>query len=285
MISPGLVPAGTTTPMFETHVAAIVGSPVLTLGALLMVSPFALAQGGEGRLARPIDRRFTFVEESLHGALPGHFEVEQWGTWKSRTDNDRDFDRFDIKTEIEYGLSDTLHCAIDLLEWHITDSSMRQLTKYDMTAAELKWRLQDPRRDVVGLAYKTEVGLGPRALEWENTLIVDKIIGRWEIGYNFTLEAGWEGEKFLELEESEGELRQEAGVSYELEPTIFIGGEVVHEKPLPDWRTSARENLFVGPDLALRGREWALTTTALFLLNGGDDEPLFQLRIIFEIDF
>src|SRR5262245_63984917 len=87
--------------------------------ALLAGCP-ALAQGGEPNL-RPVDRRFSFVEESLHGAPPGHFEFEQWVTWAHGTRSDHDLDRIDFKHELEYGISDSLHFAIDIAEWHTTD--------------------------------------------------------------------------------------------------------------------------------------------------------------------
>ncbi|HEX5051806.1 MAG TPA: hypothetical protein VFZ65_08550 [Planctomycetota bacterium] len=260
--------------------------PAFSLGAALLASSLAQAQGlSDPPLARPIDRRFTYVEESLHGALPGRFELEQWATWKHDTEADSSFDRIDFKTEIEYGISEGVHFAVDLVEWHWVDSATEERTKYDMSAAELKWRLSDPRHDAVGFAYKTELGLGPRMLEWENVLIVDKIVDRWEIAYNLMLGAGWEGEKTFEFEESEGELRQSLGASYEFQPTLFVGAELFYEKPLPDWEWEGRENFFLGPNLAVRGHEWALTTTALFLGSGGDDEPAFQLRVIFEVDF
>ncbi|MEO6594839.1 MAG: hypothetical protein ABIP94_08815 [Planctomycetota bacterium] len=259
-------------------------SPYCALGAALLSGSLALAQE-DASLVRPLDRRFTYIEESLHGAKPGHFEIEQWATWKHETEADRGFDRLDFKTEIEYGISKNLHFAIDLVEWHWSDNAAEEATKYDLTAAELKWRLLDPRTDLVGLAYKTEIGLGPHMLEWENVVIVDKILERWELAYNLMVGAGWEGEKLFEFEDREGEIRQTAGVSYEVDPTLFVGGELLYEIPLPDWRSGGRENLFLGPNVAWRGHEWALTATPLFLLNGGDDEPRFQLRFIFEIDF
>lgn len=42
---------------------------------------------------------------------------------------------------------------------------------------------------LVGLGLKTELGVGPVGLEWENWLIVDKIVDRWLFAYNLHLGA------------------------------------------------------------------------------------------------
>ena len=137
----------------------------------------------------------------------------------------------------------------------------------------------------VGLSVQTELGVGPAGLAWENTLIVDKVVDRWEIAYNLEVEAAWTGDKTFEFEENEGEIVQLLGVSYEVQPSLFLGGEMLYEIPLPDWESGERTNLFLGPNLSLHREGWALTATSLLLLSGGDDEPAFQLRLVFEVDF
>ncbi|MCA8966343.1 MAG: hypothetical protein H6838_19080 [Planctomycetes bacterium] len=234
---------------------------------------------------RPIDRRFTFVEETLHGAPPGHFEYEQWIDWKSGTENDSGYTRFDFKHELEYGLSETVHLAVDLAEWHYEDSATTQATKFDATGVELKVRLSDPRTDLLGFGVKTELEFGSRELEWKNTLLVDKVVDRWEFAYNFQLTTAFEGEKTFEYEESEGEIRNTFGISRELDPTRYLGAELAWEIPLPDWETGATQNVYLGPNFAYHGHEWALGATPMFLLSGDDDEPSFVLRLIFELDF
>ena len=251
--------------------------------SLLFVTAPIVAQEHE-EYSRPVDRRFTFVEESLHGAPPGHFEFEQWVTWAHGTRIDSGLDRIDFKHELEYGISDRLHFAIDIAEWHTTDESGDWHSKYDLTAAELKWRFADPRGEGLGVGFKTELGFGPHDIEWENVLILDKITGRWEFGYNLELQAGFEGEKTFEVEESELAVVQSLGASYEFEPTLFCGGEFVYEIP-PDWSWGDRQNFFIGPNVAVRGPDCALTTTAMFLADGEATAPEFQLRFLFEVDF
>ena len=234
---------------------------------------------------RPTNRRFAYVIETLHGPPTGNLEYEQFVTWKTRTKNDSGFDRVEFEHELEYGLSDRVYSAVSLAEWHVEGSAAEHATRYDLSAVELKFRIEDPRTGCVGLAVQTELGLGPAGLEWENTLIVDKIVDRWEAAWNLKVEAGWEGDQLLDFEHADGEIAEAAGVSYEIDPTMLVGAEFLHEIPLPDWNTGERQNLFLGPNLSLHRPVWALTLTPLFLLAGGDDEPRFQLRLLFEVDF
>lgn len=234
--------------------------------------------------SRPVDRRFTFVEETLHGAPPGHFEMENWGTWSHGSRAVDDLDRFDWKHELEYGISEGVHAALDLAEWHVSDERGDWHTRFDAVGGELKFRFTDPRTDTLGFAFKTELGVGSRELEWENVLIVDKIVGRWDVAYNLTVEAEAEGERSFRFEEAELGGAQAVGVSYEATPSWFFGGEIVQQLP-KEWSWGERQSFFVGPNVAVRGEEWALTTTAMFLADGVADAPRFQLRMLLEFDF
>lgn len=254
--------------------------PLALVGSLLRP---VVAQGGEHH-SRPVDRRFTFVEETLHGAPPGHFEMENWGTWSHGSRALDDLDRFDFKHEIEYGISEGVHAAVDIAEWHVTDERGDWVTKFDAVGGELKFRFTDPRTDSLGVAFKTELGVGSRELEWENVLIVDKIVGRWDVAYNLVLEVEAEGERSFSFREAELIGAQALGVSYEATPALFFGGELVHELP-KEWSWGERQNFFVGPNVAVRGDEWALTATAMFLADGVAEAPSFQLRFLLEFDF
>lgn len=229
------------------------------------------------------DRRFTFIDESLHGAQPGEFEMENLVTWSRGTRFDHGLDRFDFKHEIEFGLSKDIVAAIDLVEWHTSEETGDWVTKYDSTGGELRFRLADPR-ETLGAAFKTEVGVGPEAIEWANELILDKWIGRWVVAYNFRIDAGWQGDRSWHFEDSEVAVEQALGASYEINPRLCVGGELLYELP-PKWSWGDRQNFFIGPNLAFRGEGWALTSTALFLADGEQDEPLFQLRVLFEFEF
>lgn len=231
------------------------------------------------------DRRFTFLDENRHHPPAGGWEFEQGVLWDSSTKEDGNFNRVDFKHEIEYGLSERIQVAIDVAEWHWQHDDEGSETKYDLSAAEIKFTFLDPVTDVIGVGFKFELGIGPKSLELENVFILDKVIDRWEFCYNFVLEPDWEGEDYFEYDEDGVELVNRFGISYELTPSLYIGGELVHEIPLPDWKSGEKQNLFLGPNFSFRGNNWAVTSTVQFLLTGGDDEPKFRLNTIFEIDF
>jgi hypothetical protein len=233
--------------------------------------------------ARADDRRFTFVEEATMTAKGG-FEYEQWITWKSHNHEDNGYNKFEFKHEFEYGITDNLQVAVDVAEWHFTTGDNKQGPRYDVTAAELKWRLMDRRTDPIGLAFKGEVAVGPEELALEGRLCIDKQLDRMIVAYNLKLEAVWEGEDYG-YHDSSGEIMQSIGASYELSPQWYFGAEGVWEIPLPDWHTGEHQDLFAGPNLSYRGHNWAATTTALGQFTGGDDAPKFQLRFLFEFDF
>jgi len=240
---------------------------------------------GPLRSAGADDRRFTFVEESRHHPPAGGLEFEQGILWGADAKEDSKFERLDFRHEIEYGLSDRIQVALDALEWHWQKDAQGHETKYDASGAEIKFRLLDPVTDVIGLGFKTEIEIGRESLHWENVFIVDKVIDKWEFCYNFVIEPDWEGPRYFKYEDSGGELANRFGVSYELSPAWFVGGELIHEIPLPDWKSGEKQNLFIGPNFSYRGHNWAITTTALFLAMGGRDEAQFKLQTIFEIDF
>lgn len=254
------------------------------LAALAALLAGALIGSGS---ARADDRRFTFVDES-RTTIPQHFEFEHWFTWKTHLRDDHGFNRFEFKPELEYGITDRFQAAVDLAEWHFQTGNDKDGPRYDVTAFELKYRFLDAVTDPVGLALKEEFELGREGAGLESRLIVDKIIDRWDIAWNLKLEAEWGGPNYFRYSTRDAELVQSFGASYEINRSVFVGGEIMHEIPLPNWHRGEKSNLFAGPNVSfrnVRGGEWAVTTTGLFRATGGPDEPLFQLRVIFEIDF
>jgi hypothetical protein len=255
----------------------------VSFAPLVLFPAAALAQHDHAEPHRH-DRRFTFIDESQHGAEPGDFELENVVTWRRGTRDDSGLDRFEFKHELEYGISDTVIFAVDLAEWRTTEESGEWHTKFDMVGAELKFRLANPRTDCLGLGFKTEIGVGSRELEWENVLIVDKTIDEWQLVYNLKLEAEAEGDESFHYSEAELAVDQALGASYELSPQWLVGGEFLYQIP-PEWDWGDRQNFFVGPNASFRGDGFAITTTALFLADGTATEPEFQLRLLFEFEF
>ena len=245
-------------------------------------------------LARADDRQFTFLDMAKV-TTPGQFEFEQWVTWQHRTSDAHNFSKFIMKEELEIGVSDKLMFGVDVPEWHFQTApeDEKQGPRFDTVGGEFRYRFLNPTTDFVGLALKGEFELGPRSRGLELRGIVQKNFDRFTLAYNLTVESEWangdepdnEGERVVD-----GEVAQSLGASLEINPNWFVGAELLHEFPLPDWKTGHPQNVFVGPNISyhssfVNGRNWALTATAMFRATDSDEEPAFLLRTIFEFDF
>jgi hypothetical protein len=131
------------------------------------------------------------------------------------------------------------------------------------------------------LSIYQEYKPGDRLFEWESKVIAQKNFGPLILAYNVTLEAVWEGDG---LREREGEFQQAVGASYEFAPQLSVGLELLHEFVFPEWRDQDKiRNVFIGPNVSYRHRNWFVTVTALAQATDTPDEADFQLRTIFGI--
>ncbi len=223
-------------------------------------------------------RRFNYVYEATTSP-PGSFEFENWVTLKARKPNDNDFRRLEFRHEIEWGVTDRLQAAVYIADWF---NEKDEGSKYTNSAVEVIYNLTNPVTSQIGSAVYGELKVGDDLVELEGKLLLQKNIGPWVLAYNATLEAVWEGE---DLEEREGEIQQTAGISYEINPNISVGAELLHEIELPDWSDSGRPFLFGGPNVSLRFGKWWATVTGLAQLTDAGDEPDVQVRAIVGYSF
>jgi hypothetical protein len=224
-------------------------------------------------------RHFTFLYEAPTSAR-GSLELENWVTWKQITGPDRS-DEVDFRHELEYGVTDNFQVSVYLADWFYESNKEHSGFTYSDSAIELIYNLTNPVDDPIGLSIYGEIKAGDRLVELESKLIAQKNLGPLIFAYNATIEAVWE-EK--ELESREGEFSQAVGASYEISPRISAGIELLHEFVFPGWHDEEKiRNLFVGPNLSYRHRNWFVTVTALAQATDTDDEPDLQVRTIFGI--
>lgn len=223
-------------------------------------------------------RHFTYLYETPTSA-PGSVEMENWVTWSRITDPAR-VDQVAFRHELEFGVTDRFQASIYLADWSYT-SSDNSGTVFSDAAVELIYNLANPVTDPIGISLYQEYRGGDRIFEWESKLIAQKNLGRFILGYNATLEAVWQGSG---LSEHEGEFQQALGASYEISPRISVGLEFLHEFVFPEWRDDKTiRNVFVGPNVSYRRRNWFVTVTGLAQATSTPDEPDFQIRTIFGI--
>ncbi len=228
--------------------------------------------------ARAGERRFTYIYEAL--TMPkGAFEYEQWVTWKTHKETERDFDRFDFRHEFEWGVTDNFQLALYVVDWRFEDRPGRpRRGDFRDTAVEAIYNFTNPVTDPVGLSLYGEIQLGDQKLELEGKLILEKDFGPFVLAYNATIEAEWEGAHF---EEDKGKIEQVLGISYQFSPQFLVGAELLHEWGIPDWAgIRGKGVLYVGPNFSYRTEKWWATLTPLVQVSDVEDEPDFQMRLL-----
>lgn len=226
-------------------------------------------------------RRFAYSYETT--TMPaGAMELESSVTWKTNQASDPDFERFDIRHEFEYGVTDKLQVAFYFADWRYEESASESgKTEFRDIAVEAIYNLTDPNTSAFGSAIYGEIKGSDDFIELEAKLLLQKNLGAWMLVYNIGGEIAWEDD----YQNDEAELMQSVGVSYSLNPSWSVGLEVLHEIAVPDVDTIGDSGLFIGPNVAWRNNRFALAITGLWQVTSLADEPDFQLRTLFSVDF
>ena len=175
-------------------------------------------------------RRFAYNYEAT--TMPaGAREYETWVTWKTDKASDPDFDRFDIRHEFEFGITDRFQLAFYLADWRYEESSSESgKAEFRNVAVEAIYGFSDPTTDLIGSAVYGEVKLGDDFVELESKLLLQKNFGPWAWVYNIGAEVEWEDS----YHEDEAEVMQSMGLSYLINPNWSTGVEALHECGVDD---------------------------------------------------
>ena len=226
-------------------------------------------------------RKFVYSYETTTSPK-GSIEIENWVTWKTRDTAAGRVDRFDFRHELEFGLTDNLQLGLYLADWRHESTPTGDETTYRHSGAALVWSLSNPTTDLVGSALYGEVLVGEDRVEIEGKLLLQKNFGPLIVAYNAIIEAEWEGEDY---DERTGVFEQTAGVSYEVNRTLSVGVEALHEIEFADWKESSDSVVYAGPNVSLRFGKTFATMAGLWQITDIDGEPDFQLRTIFGFEF
>lgn len=250
---------------FKTRAALV------ALGLLLAATP-----------ARANERRFAYSYEP-NRAPAGSWEIEQWVTWKTAKRDSPGFHRFDLRTEVEVGVTDWLTLGLYLSDWRVErDADGTTRTDWRNAAIEAIVGVSDPVEDPIGFALYFEVKGGDELFELEHKLIFGKTLGPVTVAYNATIEAEWEGERF---DERKGEFQQTLGVSYQISPRLLVGLELLHEIELPEWDRAERSVVYAGPNISVRSGSFFATLAPMIQVTSVREEPRFQARLIVGFHF
>ena len=226
-------------------------------------------------------RHFTYSYETTTMAA-GALELESSVTWKTNQASEPDLERFDIRHEFEYGVTDRLQLAIYFADWKYEDTSADGgKAKFNDVAVEVIYNLTDPNTTAFGSALYGEIKGSDDFVELEAKLLLQKNIGQWMFVYNVGGEIAWEDD----YGNDEAELIQSAGVSYQINPCWSVGAEVLHEIGVPDVDTIGDSGVFLGPNATWRNNRFSVAVTGLWQATALADEPDFQLRTLFSVNF
>ena len=225
-------------------------------------------------------RRFTYSYETTTMAK-GAMELETWATWKTQQADEPGLERFDIRHEFEYGVTDRLQLAFYFVDWRYDDAPGGNKTEFRDVAVEAIYNLTDPNTTPFGSALYGEIKGSDDFIELEAKLLLQKNLGAWMLVYNIGGEIAWEDD----YQNDEAELFQTAGVSYSINPCWSVGAELLHEIAVPDVETLGDNGVFVGPNVAWRHNRCSLSLTGLWQVTSLAGEPDFQLRTLFSVDF
>ena len=231
-------------------------------------------------------RPFTFSNDT-YAVGKGDWEYEQWVTWRMHKESETGYDRVDFRNEFEFGLADNFDLAIYLPSWNYEDSNERSGVHFGSIDVEGIFYFSNPATDPVGVGLYNEVRVGEGSLEFEQKLLVQKDVGKWVFLWNLFVETEIEG-AFRDDEENEieGVLGNSFGVSYAVAPGWFFGAEGVVESVFEDWSEYEHTTAYAGPVLSYQANEhWWATVTPVYQLTDTEDEPDFQLRLIFGLMF
>lgn len=226
-------------------------------------------------------RRFTYSYETTTMAA-GAMELESSVTWKTNTADDSEFERFDMRHEFEYGVTDRLQLALYFADWrHEKSGSEGGKSEFRDVAVEAIYNLTDPNTSPFGSALYGEIKGSDDFIELEGKLLLQKNLGSWMFVYNVGGEIAWEDD----YQNDEAELMQSAGVAYQINPAWSVGAEVLHEIAMPDADHLGDSGVYLGPNVAWRSNRFSVAVTGLWQLTSISDEPDFQLRTLFSVDF
>jgi hypothetical protein len=247
---------------------------------------FAVVLVASSTIALADPRPFTFAYDT-YSEGKGNWEYEQWVTYQTHKDEDRSFSSYNLRHEVEFGVTDNFDLAFYVPTWRYEDTNDHTGARFDSVGAEAIFYVLNPVNDPIGLGLYGEVAVGEDSLAFEYKLLVQKDWRNWTFLYNLVLESEFKGVfNTKEENELEGVLGHVFGVSYGLGHGIHLGAEARIESAYADWSRYEHTSVYAGPAISYAsGGHWWATVTPFFQLSSVDGEPDFQVRLIAGYEF
>lgn len=286
------------------------------------ILPFAVATGLVSLCASraQADPDFGYVY-TAEVEEPGETEVSLWGTDR-RGKGEGHYDAQDYRIEVERGLTEHLQASVyaNFASHHVRGLSgefgpVDRNFAFQGLSTEFIYQFREPKDGRLGVALYAEPAwsriskvTGQKGDEYELELkaIVQKnfLHDRLVWAANLTAEPEWEREHEeiapgLISSKTEKELGIEVstGLSYQMAPRWWLGGEGRYHSVYPNWTHGLhRENyaVYAGPSIHYDGGKWAVTATWLPQLFGSpspngslelEDHEKNELRVKLSYEF
>ena len=224
--------------------------------------------------ARADERRFTYVYEPE--TLPaGAMEFENWVTLRAGRGagvGQENFNRWDLRQELEYGVTDRYTLAIYMNE----KSESYKLPGTGEGVSEFEWKglsienrynVLNPAEHPVGLTLYLEGRYSGEEAEIEQKLIFGKRYGDWKWALNLEHATEWEDN----LDEVEGEFGASLGVARDLSKNWSLGIEARNQTLAPEYDRMESSAFFIGPVIGYHQEKWWTALTVMPQVYGWDD--------------
>lgn len=205
------------------------------------------------------ERRFGYTYEPE--TLPaGALEFENWVTLRagrSTAVGQENFNRWDLRQEVEYGVSDRYTVAFYLNEKAQgyrdpgTGADISGFT-WEGVSLENRFNILNPAEHAVGLTFYLEGRYSGEEAALEQKIILGQRHGAWKWALNIEHETEWEHQ----LHDVEAEVGASFGVARDIGQHWSLGLELRSQSLLPDYDAWENSALYVGPTLGFRQEKW-----------------------------
>lgn len=232
------------------------------------------------------ERRFTYVYEPE--TLPaGAMEVENWVTLRTQRSSavgQENFNRWDLRQELEYGVTDRYTVSVYLnekAESYRVPGTRESVSGFDWEglSVENRYNVLNPAEHAVGLTLYLEGRYSGEEAELEEKIILGQRYGAWKWAVNLEHATEWEDQ----LSKREGEVGLSAGLARDLNKNWSLGLEARNQTLLPDYNEVESSAVYVGPVVAYHQERWWAALSVLPQVygwnnNGGaDNNPHLEL--------
>ncbi len=189
----------------------------------------------------------------------GVFEQENRILWG----HNHDTDAVSFSHELEYGVTDNLEVAAYLSEWSWEKGAG---STWESAGVEAVYAFTNPTKDALGAALAVEAQFGNNVWVIEPQLRLQKNFGPVALIANLVF-----ADEFVKRGVDSQEFAQSFGITYEINPSLFVGAEINHATVYEDWSHGVDE-WFAGPAIHFRTKSFWATLGVQFQLSADESD-------------